>query len=74
MTEDERKTLKRNRKRITILSFSPLHSDARVLRQVAFLSNLFRVSVISYGPLPTPLPLGVDVYFLSHFIFFTYKK
>ena len=68
MTGDERKTIKKDLKRIAILSFSPLHSDARVLRQVAFLSNHFRVRVISYGPPPTPLSPGIDVNFLSHFI------
>jgi hypothetical protein len=68
MTEDERKTIEKDRKRITILSFSPLHLDARVLRQVVFLSRHFKVGVISYGPPPIPFPPGIDVYLLSHFI------
>jgi len=34
---------------ITILSFSPIHRDARVLRQVRYLWRHFRLRVVGYG-------------------------
>lgn len=38
------------RKRICIISFSPIHRDARVLRQVEYLSPHYDLVVIGYGP------------------------
>ena len=40
------------KRRIAVLSFSPLQGDGRVLRQVEYLSQSFTVDVIGYGPLP----------------------
>jgi glycosyltransferase involved in cell wall biosynthesis len=36
--------------RICILSFSPIHRDARVLRQIEYLAPRYRLTVIGYGP------------------------
>lgn len=38
------------RKRICIISFSPIHRDARVLRQIEYLSPHYDLMVIGYGP------------------------
>jgi glycosyltransferase involved in cell wall biosynthesis len=38
------------KKRICILSFSPIYRDARVLRQIKYLSPHYDLSVIGYGP------------------------
>jgi hypothetical protein len=40
---------------IVILSFTPIHYDGRVLRQVEYLSKHFRVTVVGYGQLPASL-------------------
>jgi glycosyltransferase involved in cell wall biosynthesis len=40
---------------IVILSFTPIHRDGRVLRQVEYLSKHFRVTVVGYGHLPASL-------------------
>lgn len=40
-----------NRKKVTILAFSPIARDARVLRQIKYLSEKYSVSVIGYGQL-----------------------
>lgn len=37
------------RKRVCILSFSPIYRDARVLRQIKYLSNYYDLDVIGYG-------------------------
>jgi glycosyltransferase involved in cell wall biosynthesis len=37
------------RKRVCILSFSPIYRDARVLRQIKYLSNYYDLNVIGYG-------------------------
>jgi hypothetical protein len=39
---------------VAVISFSTIHSDARVLRQVAYLSKHFAVTVIGYGHLGSP--------------------
>jgi hypothetical protein len=41
---------------IAILSFSPVHRDARVLRQIRYLSAHFGITVVGYGHLPPGLP------------------
>ncbi|HOO44654.1 MAG TPA: hypothetical protein PLM29_00390 [Deltaproteobacteria bacterium] len=46
-----------NRKSICIISFSPIARDARVLRQIQYLSPHFTLTVIGYGP-PHPLYSG----------------
>ncbi len=38
------------RKSICILSFSPISSDARVLRQIKYLSPFYDITIIGYGP------------------------
>jgi glycosyltransferase involved in cell wall biosynthesis len=38
------------RKRICIISFSPVYRDARVLRQIEYLSPHYDLTVIGYGP------------------------
>lgn len=38
-----------NKKSICILSFSPIYRDARVLRQIKYLSPHYRLTVIGYG-------------------------
>ena len=40
-----------NQKKVTILAFSPIARDARVLRQIKYLSEKYSVSVIGYGQL-----------------------
>ncbi len=47
------------KKRIVILSFSFIHQDARVLRQIEFLSRHFTVDVVGYGHLGQDLPRPV---------------
>src|SRR5258708_26360307 len=37
------------KKRVCIISFSPLHQDARVLRQVEYLSPLYDITIIGHG-------------------------
>jgi hypothetical protein len=37
--------------KITIISFSPIYRDARVLRQVEYLSKYFSITVLGYGGL-----------------------
>jgi len=44
--------LEEKRSNIAIVAFSNIATDARVLRQIEYLSNDFRVSVIGYGSLP----------------------
>ena len=39
-------------RKVTILSFSPIHRDARVIRQIEYLTKQFDVTVIGYGRLP----------------------
>ncbi len=39
-------------KSICIMSFSPIYQDARVLRQVKYLSSHYDLTVIGYGPPP----------------------
>jgi hypothetical protein len=39
------------KRRICIISFSPIHRDARVLRQIEYLKERFSISVIGYGQL-----------------------
>jgi len=43
---------KEGREKVCIISFSPLHRDARVLRQVRYLSPHFDLAVIGFGPVP----------------------
>jgi hypothetical protein len=38
------------RKSICIIALSPIAKDARVLRQIRYLSPLFDLTVIGYGP------------------------
>ena len=38
------------RKSICILAFSPIARDARVLRQIKYLSSLYDLTIIGYGP------------------------
>ena len=47
------------RRRVCIISFSPIERDARVLRQIEYLSPHFDLCVIGYGPLTAPWP-GID--------------
>ncbi len=49
---------------LAILAFSPIRRDARVLRQIAYLSEHFRLVVIGYGSLEN-LPSGVDYHALT---------
>ncbi|MBN2004649.1 MAG: glycosyltransferase [Anaerolineae bacterium] len=44
-----------NKPKIAILSFSDIHSDGRVLRQIEYLSKRFTLDVIGYGYLPAAL-------------------
>ncbi len=44
------------RRRIAIVSFSPIHRDARVLRQIQYASNEFDVLVVGYGEWPYSWP------------------
>ncbi len=44
-----------NKPKITILSFSNIHSDGRVLRQIEYLASQFELDVIGYGHLPPVL-------------------
>jgi hypothetical protein len=53
--------MKENQK-IAIVSFSPIHCDGRVLRQVAYLSERFEVAVIGYGQLPALLEGKVEMH------------
>jgi len=46
-------------KQIDILSFSLLQRDARVLRQVEYLSRQFSVNVVSYGTMDLESRSGV---------------
>ncbi len=39
-----------NRKSICIISFSPIYRDARVLRQIKYLSPYYDLTIIGYGP------------------------
>lgn len=39
------------RQRICLISFSPIHRDGRVLRQIKTLSSLYQLTVIGYGHL-----------------------
>jgi hypothetical protein len=39
--------------RILCMSFSPIHTDARVLRQLAVLARYGEVTTLGYGPAPT---------------------
>ena len=56
---------------VAILSFTRIHMDARVLRQVRYLSQHYPIAVVGFGQLgsaaggsvsmsPLPLPLGMD--------------
>ncbi|MEM2929173.1 MAG: hypothetical protein QXS18_05210 [Thermoplasmata archaeon] len=38
------------KKSICVISFSPIYLDARVLRQIKYLSNHYYINVIGYGP------------------------
>jgi glycosyltransferase involved in cell wall biosynthesis len=44
------------RKTICVLSFSPIASDARVLRQIKYLSLFYDLTIIGYGPEHTLYP------------------
>jgi hypothetical protein len=50
-------------KTICLMSFSPISRDARVLRQLSYLSKHFSVSVVGFGELDGPL--GANVRMLS---------
>jgi hypothetical protein len=50
--------------KVAIVAFSSIHRDARVLREVSFLSKHFRVNVIGFGSLPGDLK-GVQMNSLS---------
>jgi hypothetical protein len=39
----------KKKKSICIISFSPIHRDARVLRQIKYLSPFYKLTVIGYG-------------------------
>ena len=43
-----------NSQKVTLVSFSPIHRDARLLRQIKYLSPHFTVTVIGYGQLEPP--------------------
>ncbi|MEO8287245.1 MAG: glycosyltransferase family 4 protein [Chloroflexota bacterium] len=49
------------KRRVCILSFSPIYRDARVLRQIEYLSPHYDLTVIGYGP---PLQEWPDVQWL----------
>jgi glycosyltransferase involved in cell wall biosynthesis len=49
-------------KSICIVSFSPVHRDARVLRQVEYLSKCASITVIGYGQLDSFAETGVSMY------------
>lgn len=40
------------RPRVLVVSFSPIHTDARVLRQLGVVARHARVTTIGYGPRP----------------------
>ena len=48
-----------SRPTVAVLAFSPIRRDARVLRQISYLSEHFRLIVIGYGPLES-VPSGVE--------------
>jgi hypothetical protein len=49
------------RPRILTISFSPLTRDARVLRQIAVLSEFADVTTVGYGPIPTGATEHVEI-------------
>mgnify|MGYP000399364778 CR=1 FL=1 len=49
---------------VAILAFSPIRRDARVLRQIAYLSEHFRLVVIGYGSLEN-VPSGVEYHAIA---------
>lgn len=42
-----------DRPRVLVVSFSPIHSDARVLRQLSVVQRRAHVTTVGYGPRPT---------------------
>ena len=58
------------RPRLLIISFSPIASDARVLKQVLHFSEKYDVTTCGYGPTPsarvTHLQIPDDVPFRAH--------
>ena len=54
-----------SRPRVDILSFSPIASDARVLRQVEYLSRSYAVRVIGYGEYAPPPEWGAEMALVS---------
>ncbi len=49
------------RPRILVISFSPIHSDARVLRQLSVLAEAGEVTTLGYGPLPASATEHLEV-------------
>jgi glycosyltransferase involved in cell wall biosynthesis len=49
------------RSRVCIISFSPVHQDARVLRQIEYLSREYDVTVIGFGP---PIDKALGAYWM----------
>ena len=47
--------------RILCISFSPISTDARVLRQLAVLAEFGEVTTVGYGPLPTGATAHLEV-------------
>ena len=45
-----------SRKRVCIISYSPIARDARVLRQIKYLGAHFDLTVIGYGARPSRFP------------------
>lgn len=49
------------RPRILVISFSPIHSDARVLRQLSVLAEAGEVTTLGYGPQPASATEHLEV-------------
>lgn len=49
------------RARLLILSYSPIHSDARVLKQVALFRDRYDVTTCGYGPAPAGVVDHVEI-------------
>jgi len=50
------------KKRIAILSFSMISQDARILRQIQYLSEPFSLTVVGYGQIGSSSPGGVQMF------------
>ncbi|MCM3661070.1 glycosyltransferase family 1 protein [Georgenia satyanarayanai] len=50
-----------SRPSVLVLSFSPIHADARVLRQVRLLSETYDVTTCGYGPAPDGVVDHVEI-------------